>query len=128
MAKNIRVLLVDDNKDFIKSAEKFLSTINYIEVVGIAFSGKDALQSISKLSHDLVLMDLVMPEMDGLEATKLIKALPKAPLVIIMTVHNNPELLFFAISIGADGFITKSEIGTKLVPLIESLFFDKVHS
>ena len=118
----IRTVLVDDYADFIESASQFLSTVPYIQVVGCARSGIEALQAVDRLRPDLVLMDLSMPCMGGLEATRRIKALDGAPRVVIVTLYNNPGYQIAARAAGADGFVSKSEFGEDLVPLIRDLF------
>lgn len=75
-----------------------------------------------KLCPNLVLMDLAMPRMNGLEATRHIKAQPSAPYVVILTLNDSSEYRLASEAVGADGFVTKSEIGTTLLPLIDSLF------
>ena len=111
-------MLVDDNLEFLETAAGFLSCHRGMEIVGRAASGKRALQMINEVAPDLVLMDLSMPEMNGLETTRRIKALPMAPQVIILTLYEAPEFYSSAQSAGADGFITKSEFGDRLMPMI----------
>ena len=118
----LRVLLVDDNHDFLESAARFLSAYPCLEIVGWTFSGRDARELVARLQPDLVLMDLTMPGMNGLEATRQIKALPGAPCVVILTLYDNSEYREAAEAAGADGFVTKSELGTQLLPLIRTLF------
>ena len=118
----IRALLVDDYADFIESASQFLSTVPQIQVVGCAHSGSEALQAVDRLRPDLVLMDLAMPGMSGLEATRRIKAQAGAPRVVILTLYNNHGYRAAARSAGADGFVSKSEFGENLLPLICDLF------
>jgi DNA-binding NarL/FixJ family response regulator len=120
--KPICVLLVDDSSGFLEMAARFLSTDPRIVVVGHALSGHDALEQVARLNPDLVLMDLVMPGMNGLEATRLIKAQAGAPRVVILTLHDNPEYRAAAEAVGADGFVAKWEVGTQLEPLIHTLF------
>jgi DNA-binding NarL/FixJ family response regulator len=119
---SIRVLLVDDNSKFIAAAGHFLATIPRVVVVGCAHSGHESLAQVAQLQPDLVFMDVAMPDMNGLEATRQIKTQPGAPRVIILTMHNSPEYRAAAEMVGADGFITKSEFGTQLLPLLYSLF------
>src|SRR5262249_59931152 len=71
-----RVLLVDDNHDFLASVERFLSVEPGIAVVGRAASGREALDQVGRLRPEVVVMDLSMPEMDGLEATQRLKPQP----------------------------------------------------
>jgi DNA-binding NarL/FixJ family response regulator len=118
----LRVLLVDDSWDFLGSAEHFLSTEPYLKIVGYASSGQEAIEQVKLLRPDLVLMDVAMPHMNGLAATRLIKALSEKPRVIILTVHNQPEYQAAAEAAGADGFISKSDFGSQLLPLVNSLF------
>ena len=119
---SIRILLVDDSLPFIESAGRFLSNELGVEVVGKAISGLDALAQVTKVAPDLVLMDVSMPGMDGLEATQQLKARPDAPTIIILTLYDTPKYRDAAKKAGADGFIPKADFGEKLVPLIQTLF------
>jgi DNA-binding NarL/FixJ family response regulator len=116
-----RILLVDDNPEFLESAARFLSADPNITVAGHALSGQEALKQITRLAPDLVLMDLAMPDMSGLEVTQRIKTQTNPPYVIILTLHDNPEYRAAAKDVGADGFIAKSEFGTNLCPLIHRI-------
>jgi DNA-binding NarL/FixJ family response regulator len=118
----IRVLLVDDNPDFIVALGRFLSSDVQIEVVGHTSSAKEALEKTSYLNPDLVIMDLAMPEMNGLEATRYFKTQSQPPQVIILTLHENNEYRYASKSVAADGFVVKSELGVELLPLIHSMF------
>ena len=117
----IRVLIVDDSSAFLASTSDLLKTDPQIEVVGLAQSGKDAVQRVDELQPDLVLMDLVMPGINGLAATRLIKAKSLATRVIILTQHDDPVYRFQAEAVNADGFVAKSEIHTGLLPLIHAI-------
>ncbi|MEI2582541.1 response regulator [Scytonema sp. PRP1] len=118
----LRILLVDDSLTFLKSATRFLAMDKRLEVVGSVLSATEALELIPLLCPDLVLIDLAMPEMNGLEATRLIKAQPNAPYVIFLTLNDSNEERAAAKVVGADGFVTKSEFSSSLLPLIDSLF------
>jgi two-component system, chemotaxis family, chemotaxis protein CheY len=117
----IRTLLVDDSADFLDSAEQFLSADHNIEVIGRSQSGPEAIDEVSRLRPDLVLMDLAMPGMNGLEATQAIKAIDSPPRVIILTLYDNPEYRAAAGHVGADAFLTKSDFGERLLALIHDL-------
>lgn len=117
----VRILLVDDSLAFLESASRFLGGNEYIEIVGRVLSGREAIEQVTQLRPDLVLMDLAMPGMNGLEATSLIKAQPNAPFIIILTLNDNYEYRAAATAVGADGFVTKSDFGVALLPLINSL-------
>lgn len=119
---NIRVLLVDDKTEFLDSAKRFLAQEPGIQVTGCASSARFALEQIRLLQPDLVLMDLAMPGMNGLTAARLIKAIPNAPKVVIVTLYDSPEYQIASRVAQADGFVTKSEFGTQLPLLIHTLF------
>ncbi|MBW4670197.1 MAG: response regulator transcription factor [Cyanomargarita calcarea GSE-NOS-MK-12-04C] len=118
----LRILLVDDSLTFLESATRFLAIDARLEIVGRVLSGEDALEQMPQLCPDLVLMDLAMPGMNGLEATRQIKAKESAPYVVVLTLSDGSEYRTAVEAVGADGFITKSEICTALLPLIHSLF------
>ncbi len=118
----LRVLLVDDSWEFLGSVEHFLSAEPRLKIIGYASSGQEALDQVKLLRPDLVLMDLTMPKMNGLVAARRIKAQSDAPRVVILTVHNQPEYREAARAAGADGFLSKSEFGAQVLPLIENLF------
>ena len=122
----IRILLVDDSPEFLESATRFLSADPRIEIVGRALSGAEAMEQVTRAQPDLVLMDCRMTGMNGLEATRNIKAWPGAPSVIILTFYDDAEYRAAARAAGADGYITKSEFGTALLPFIHALFDDTV--
>jgi len=117
----IRVLLVDDNLAFLETAERFLSCDPRIQVVGGVLSGTEALERAGQLHPNLVLMDLAMDGMNGLETTQLLKARADPPHVIILTLHDNPEYRAAAKRARADGFVSKSDLSDELLPLIHRL-------
>jgi DNA-binding NarL/FixJ family response regulator len=118
----IRVLLADDSPLFLELAARLLSADPRFVVVGQAVSGHDALEQEALLDPDLVLMDWAMPGMDGLEATRRIKAQPGAPRVVMLTLHDHPEYRTAAKDAGADGFIAKWEFDAQLESLIHTFF------
>lgn len=118
----IRTLLVDDSPEFVDAAIRFLSLDPQIEIVGFTFSGQGAIEQVASLNPDLVLMDLAMPGLNGLEATRQIKAQKTSPRVIILTLHDNLEYRSASEAVNADGYIPKSDFGVQLLPQIHSLF------
>ena len=117
----IRVLLVDDSEEFLDSAINFLSRDPRVTVVGRALNGPDGIRLASDLKPDLVLMDLVMPVMNGLAATRCIKASPGAPRVVIVTMHDNAEYRRSAQEASADGFICKAQFASEVTALVDAL-------
>lgn len=104
----IRVLLAEDQLIFRKGVVATLSTASDIEIVGEADNGLDALNSINRLKPDLVLMDLNMPVMGGVDATRRIKASFPDVKVVILTVSDEDKDLFEAVKVGADGYLLKT--------------------
>ncbi len=117
----VSVLLVDDNPTFLASARRFVQAEG-LTVVGAVASGRQALEAVTRLHPDLVLMDVAMPDMNGIEATRLIKASPDAPRVIVVTRHDTEEYRAAAAASHADGFVAKSQIGSMLMPAIRTVF------
>jgi DNA-binding NarL/FixJ family response regulator len=119
---SLRILLVDDSPIFLEAAAGFLSADPWIASVGRSLSGREACAQILLTNPDLVLMDVAMADLNGLEVTRQIKAGPVSPRIVIVTLHDTPEYRMAAQAAGADGFIAKSELGTTLLPLIHTLF------
>jgi DNA-binding NarL/FixJ family response regulator len=118
----LRILLVDDSAEFLESAARLLMLHQELHIVGRAASGSAALEQVAALQPDLVLMDLAMPGMNGLETTRQIKAQPAPPRVVIMTLYDVAEYRTAARNATADGFIAKSSIRSHLLPLLASMF------
>lgn len=118
----IRVLLVDDNPEFLEAAARFVATVPDVKVVGCASSGDEALQMAGQLLPELVLMDYVMPDMNGVEATRRLKDRAHGPQVVILTLHDIPEYQQQARAAGADGFLAKVDLVTDFPLLVRELF------
>jgi len=99
--ETIRVLLVDDHIVVRRGLSALLATYEEIEVVGEASGGAQGVEFARRLLPDVVLMDLVMPEMDGIEATRRIKAVSPTTHVIVLTSYSEDERIFPAIKAGA---------------------------
>lgn len=115
----IRILLADDAVDFIASAADFLSRDPRIEVVGQAHDGAEALRMATALLPDIVLMDLVMPVMNGLEATQRIKLGDTPPRVLVVSMYDEPGIRRNAEQAGADGFIPKASFAELAIAEID---------
>lgn len=117
-----RVVVVDDNPTLLKTAARLLASFPGVVVVAEAASGAGALEAVDRHGPDLVLMDLAMPGMDGLEAARRLAARPGPPAVIIMTVNDLPQYRDAALAAGARGFIAKSDLAEQLLPTIRTLW------
>ena len=118
----IRILLIDDNTAFLGAATKFLNSLAGVAVVARATSAAEGLARAAELMPDLVLMDVVMPGMNGLKAVSLVKQGADAPKTVIVTLHDTEAYRSAARAAGADGFIVKDDLVVNLPPLLESLF------
>ncbi|MGE5140023.1 MAG: response regulator transcription factor [Rudaea sp.] len=105
MSEGIRVLIVDDQPRARQSLRALLATMPEIGEVREAEGGMQAVESVSRSGADVVLMDVIMPELDGLQATRMIKQERPDIRVVILTLY--PEFRQAALEAGADGFVTK---------------------
>ncbi len=106
-AQAVRVLLVDDHPLF-RDGVRSLLEARGVEVVGEAGDGQEALEAALRSRPDVILMDISMPRMDGLEATRLIKVRLPGVKIVILTVSDEDRLLFEAIKSGAQGYLLKN--------------------
>jgi NarL family two-component system response regulator LiaR len=107
MTNPISVIIVDDHEVVREGVRAFLDAQTDITVVGEAASGEDAVILTQDLIPDVVLMDLVMPEMDGVEATRRLKAVSPRTQIVVLTSYHQDEHLFPAIQAGAISYILK---------------------
>jgi NarL family two-component system response regulator LiaR len=119
-SESIRVLLVDDHIVVRRGLSAFLTTYPEIEVVGEAASGAEGVTLAGQLLPDVVLMDLVMPEMDGIDATRRIKAVSPSTQVIVLTSYSEDERIFPAIKAGALSYLLKDVGPDDLVRAIKA--------
>ncbi len=120
--KSLNIMLVDNHAKFLTAARHFLEVQPQCAVSGQASSGREVLCQLTRTRPDLVLMDWDMPEMDGLEAMRRIKARCPAPAVIMLSLHDGPAYRAAAAAAGADGFVCKVEFCTQLLQLVRTLF------
>jgi DNA-binding NarL/FixJ family response regulator len=105
--ENIRVAVVDDQRLFTKGLSGLVDMLDGVEVVGVAFDGEEAVALCRKEEPDVVLMDISMPRMDGISATRKIKDLLPQTAVVILTGHEEDEHVFEGIKAGAQGYLLK---------------------
>ena len=118
----IKVLLVEDSQELLKALKEYFPRNHGFPVVGSAESGVSAIQKVQELKPDLVLMDISMPGMNGIEATREIKRLSNPPRVIMLTTHDDMEYKKASAAAGADGFISKTDLIKEAPLAIKKLF------
>ena len=123
----IRLMLVDDHDIVRTGLKSFLDTQEGLQVVAEARSGVEAIELAQELQPDVVVMDITMPEMDGLEATRRLKDIDPDCYVLALTVHEDKQYLFEMLSAGALGYITKQVAAEELVTAIRCVALGNVY-
>ena len=123
----IRLMLVDDHDVVRTGLKTFLETQEGLQVVAEASSGLEALELVLGSSPDVVVMDITMPQMDGLEATRRLKALCPDCLVLALTVHEDKQYFIEMLLAGASGYVTKQAAAEELVAAIRSVASGNVY-
>ena len=118
---SIRVLLVDDHELVRQGVASMLAKADDLTVVGEARTGREAIEAARKELPDVVLMDVRMPDMDGLEATRRIKEERPRTAVIMVTMHDNPAYLREAVRAGAAGYLLKDVSKDELLDAIRQV-------
>jgi len=121
MSKAIRVYITDDHQIVRRGIRQLLSTEAGIEVVGEASNGREAVAGVGKLKPDIVLMDLVMPIMDGIEAIRQIKASQPSTQILVLTSFATDDKVFPAIKAGALGYLIKDTSPEELIEAIRQV-------
>jgi two-component system response regulator NreC len=112
---SIRILLADDHTILRAGLKMMLNAQPDMEVVGEAQDGRQALQEAQRLQPDIILMDITMPDMNGIEATKQLKKILPDVKVLILTMHEHEEYVFQALRAGASGYMLKEAADTDLI-------------
>ena len=123
-ASKIRVLIADDHRLFADALEAILTIDERIEVVGKAYDGEQAIRLAAAEKPDVILMDIAMPGVDGVEATKRIRRKRKATSVLMLTGSNSRTDVDRAREAGAAGYVTKDRIASQLIESIVGLTED----
>ena len=113
-----RILLVDDFER-IRSGVRSLLSGELVEICGEAENGREAVERVRELHPDLVLLDIVMPVMNGIEAAHQIHDIAPSTKIVFFTVEDTPEAAAVARLIGADAFVPKAAAGSELLPTLK---------
>ncbi len=116
----LNILLVDDNRTFVAAVRQFLDPLADVVIIGEAHDGKAALNLARQHRPDLVLLDIAMPGMNGLELARAMQLDPAAPQIVFLSMHDNQEYRAAARGLGAD-FVSKADFVSELLPLLDKL-------
>lgn len=122
----IRILLVDDSPTFMTAVNQYLGTFTTVQVVGKAQGGHEALALAALLQPDLVLLDISMAEMNGLEVARRLQAWAQPPRIILVTFNDSSAYRAEARDLDVLGFVGKSRLTIELPHLIETLISSKL--
>jgi DNA-binding NarL/FixJ family response regulator len=125
--KRARVLLIDDNADHLRGVKELITLENSYEVVGTTTSANIGISLIKKYRPDLVLIDMNMPEKDGLSAIMDIEKLELNTKVIALSAYDDADLIFRAMKIGACGYILKTMASAQLIHAMGEVMAGKVY-
>ncbi|MFC1864596.1 response regulator [Chloroflexota bacterium] len=117
----IKVLLAEDHVIVREGTRELVQRQSDMEVVGEAGDGEEAVELADKLHPDIVIMDITMPKLNGIEATKQIKALYPTTAVLILTAYDNDQYIFALLEAGAAGYLLKNVRGSELVDAIRAV-------
>ena len=117
----LSVLIVDDNQAFLKAARDLVAELPRVSRVDCANSGAEALDRIGSLVPDLVMTDLVMPEMSGFELIRRLRALDSPPRVMAVSLHDGAEYRAAVLRSGAEGLVSKREFSATAPDVIAAM-------
>ena len=123
--KNLRIVLAEDHTILREGLRALLSTDQNFEIIGEAQDGREAVRCVEKLEPDLLLMDLSMPRMSGMDAIREIKKRYPEIKIIALTVHKTEEYLLNTLQAGADGYVLKDATHDELVLAIKNVMGGK---
>ena len=118
---SIRILLADDHAVLREGMRNLLEGEKDLEVVGEASDGEEAIKLVSELKPVVVLMDIVMPKLSGIEATKQIKQVSPATIVLILTAYSDIRYILGLLEAGASGYLLKSARGNEIIGAIRAV-------
>lgn len=115
----IRVLLVDDNGEMLTDLRDELSA--EFEIAGTADSGEEAIREVLRLDPDVIVLDITMPVMNGLQVASSLRDMHRRTKILFLTIHEEPEYISAAFSVGACGYVTKRRLASDLALAIREV-------
>jgi DNA-binding NarL/FixJ family response regulator len=125
MDEKWRIVIAEDHTILREGLKSLLSSSGEFEVIGEAEDGREAIRCVERLKPNLIIMDLSMPRMNGMEAIKEVKRISKEIKVIVLTVHKSEEYILSTFRAGAEGYVLKEETYGELMTAIHSVLKGK---
>ena len=119
--KPYRIVLADDHKMFRLGVKQIIDEIDDLEITGEVGDGLELLGLLKKSTPQMVILDISMPNLRGIEATREIKMIDPDVKILILTMHKNKEYLYHCFSAGAEGYLLKEDTDTELFSAIETI-------
>lgn len=121
LTQNYKIFLVDDHAILREGLKKLVSETQSLEVAGEASNGRDFLHQLENNPCDLVILDISMPDMDGLKVVEKLKEMKPHLKILILTMHDNREFFRHAIAMGVDGYMLKEDVYERLISAIKRI-------
>jgi DNA-binding NarL/FixJ family response regulator len=125
--KTARLILADDHELLRRGLRVTLAAVDRWKIVGEAGTGREAVELASKLDPDLAILDITMPDLNGLDATRQIVAANSRIKILILTMHESEQVVREVLAAGAQGYLLKSDAGRSLVQAVEALLDNQPH-
>jgi DNA-binding NarL/FixJ family response regulator len=122
---SVRVLLVDDFRDFRSLAASILGKQPGFQIVGEALDGQEAVQKAQELKPDLVVLDIGLPKVHGIEAAGQIRSISSDSKILFFTLSDCPQIVLEAFDVGADGYVIKLDAARELLAAVEAVLLGK---
>jgi DNA-binding NarL/FixJ family response regulator len=123
--KSVRILVVDDYEPWRRFASTTLREQPELEVVGQVSDGLEAVQKAQQLQPDLILLDIGLPTLNGIEAARRIRVVSPTSKILFVSENRSPDIAEEALSTGAGGYVVKSDAGSELLPAVKAVLEGK---
>ena len=121
----VRILLVDDFEPFRSMVSELLGKQQGLEVVGLAADGQEAIKKAEELQPDLIILDLSLPKLNGIEAARQILLVSPRSIILFLSANSSPDIATEALRTGARGYVIKADIMTELLVAIDAVLSGK---